>query len=211
AAKFSDQVKLDLEKDEWKEFTKTPFQYENQFDAVPGHYKMTVVLSAGTESYGKSAWPLEIDPYDGKQLALGGVVLTNNAQRVHDLAVNDDLDSVLLEDRTPLVVKGLQFLPSPVNKFKRSDKVLLYSEIYDPLLAGDNPPRVLMGYKIFERSTNKEVFFTQTLAADDFVQKGNPVVPIGLMVAVKDLTPGSSQLVFMAPAPPHPPTHPPPL
>jgi len=197
-AKFSDQVKLDLEKDEWKEFAKNPYHYQNQFDAVPGHYKMTVVLTAGSDSYGKSSWPLDIDAYDGKQFAIGGIALTNNAQPVEQLATSADFDSVLLEDRTPLVVKGMQVVPSAVNHFKRSDKVVMYSEIYDSLLSGDKPPRVAVGYKIHERATDKEVFFTGTLAADDFLQKGSPVVPIGMLVNVKDLAPGSYRLIFMA-------------
>jgi VWFA-related protein len=197
-ARFSDQVKLDLEKDEWKEFTKTAFKYENQFDAVPGHYKMTVVLSAGSDTYGKSSWPLEIDNYDGKQLALGGIALTNNAQRLDQLAANTDLDSVLLEDRSPLVVKGMQIVPLPVNRFKKTDRVILYSEVYDTLLTGEKPPRIAIAYKIQERATNKEVFFTGSQPADDFLQKGSPVVPIGLMVFVKDLAPGSYRVILMA-------------
>jgi VWFA-related protein len=198
AARFSDQVKLDLEKDDWKDFSKSPYHYENQFDAIPGHYKMTVVLSAGADSYGKSSWPLDIDTYDGKQFALGGVVLSNNAQRVEELATNADFDSVLLEDRTPLVVKGFQVVPTAVNKFKRSDKVLMYSEIYDSLLATEKPPQVVLGYKIQERATNKEVFFTKTVSANDFLQKGSPVIPVGMMVFVKDLNPGAYRLVLMA-------------
>jgi hypothetical protein len=197
-AKFSDQVKLDLEKDDWKEFTKNPYRYQNQFDAVPGHYKMTVVLSAGSDTYGKSSWPMDIDAYDGKQFAIGGLALTNNAQRVEQLASSSDFDTVLLEDRTPLVVKGLQVVPSAVNRFKRSDKVVMYSEVYDSLLSGDKPPRVAIGYKIHERATDKEVFFTGTVAADEFLLKGSPVVPIGMLVAVKDLPPGSYRLIFMA-------------
>jgi VWFA-related protein len=197
-AKFSDQVKLDLEKDEWKDFTKNPYHYQNQFDAVPGRYKMTVVLSAGNDAYGKSSWPLEIDPYDGKEFALGGIAMTNNAQRVEELATNADFDSVLLEDRTPLVVKGLQIVPAAVNRFKKGDRVILYSEIYDSLLTDEKPPRVVLGYKIQERASNKEVFFTGSVAADDFLQKGSPVVPVGMMVMVKDLNPGNYRLVLMA-------------
>jgi hypothetical protein len=66
------------------------------------------------------------------------------------------------------------------------------------LLTDEKPPRVLLGYKIQERTTNKEVFFTGTMAADDFLQKGSPVVPIGMLVMVKDLKPGSYRLVLMA-------------
>jgi hypothetical protein len=197
-ARFSDQVRLDLEKDDWKDFTKTPFRYQNQFDAAPGTYKMTVVLSAGSDTYGKSSWPLKIDDYDGKQLALGGIALTNNVQRVDDLASSADLDSVLVEDRTPLVVKGMQVVPMAVNRFKTSDKVVLYSEIYDSLLTEEKPPRLVLGYKIQERTTNKEVFFTGSVPADDFLQKGSLVVPVGMMVMVKDLAPGSYRLILMA-------------
>jgi len=52
-------------RDEWKEFTKLPYHYENQFDATTGNYKLTVVLSAGGDAFGKFESPLAIDPYDG--------------------------------------------------------------------------------------------------------------------------------------------------
>ena len=64
--------------------------------------------------------------------------------------------------------------------------------------ASEKPPRVVIGYKIQERATNKEVYFTKTLNADEFLQKGNPVVPIGMVVKVKDLDPGAYRLVLMA-------------
>jgi VWFA-related protein len=197
-ARFSDQVKLDLEKDEWKEFKKDPYHYENQFDAAPGTYKLTVVLSAGGDSFGKVESPLEIDPYDGKQFSMGAAVMTNSAQRVSDLADSTDLDATLLEDHTPLVVKGLQVVPLAENRFKRSDNVIVYSEIYEPLLISANPPRVVMGYKIFDRTTNKQVFFTGSVATDEFIHKGNPVIPVGLKVMVKDLPLGKYRLAMLA-------------
>ena len=195
-ARFSDTVNLDLEKDEWKEFTKSPYRYENQFDATPGTYKLTVVLSAGGDAFGKLESPLAIDPYDGKQFSLSGVALTNSAQRLNEIP--SGLDSVLLEDRTPLVVKGMQINPSGSNRFKRTDNVALYTEIYEPLLTSATPPAVGMGYRIFERSTNKQVFFTDVVRADDFIRKGNSVIPIGLKVKVDDLKPGSYRLVMQA-------------
>ena len=195
-ARFSDTVNLDLEKDEWKEFTKSPYRYQNQFDAIPGTYKLTVVLSAGGDAFGKFESPLAIDPYDGKQFSLSGVALTNSAQRLNDIPTG--LDSVLLEDRTPLVVKGMQITPSGSNRFKHTDTVALYAEIYEPLLASETPPVVGMAYRIFERSTNKQIFFTEVMRADNFIQKGNPVIPIGLKVKVDDLKPGSYRLVMQA-------------
>src|SRR6266403_1511114 len=195
-ARFSDTVNLDLEKDEWKEFTKSPYRYENQFDTTPGTYRLTVVLSAGGDAFGKFESPLAIDPYDGKHFSLSGVALTNSAQRLNDIPAG--LDSVLLEDRTPLVVKGMQIVPSGSNHFKHTDTVVLYAEIYEPLLTSENPPVVATAYRIFERSTNKQVFFTDVVRADDFIQKGNSVIPIGLKVKVDGLKPGSYRLVMQA-------------
>src|SRR5260370_1396318 len=104
-ARFNDTVNLDLEKDEWKEFTKVPYRYQNQFDAAPGTYKLTVVLSGGGDTFGKFEAPLQIDAYDGQHFSLGGVALTNSATRISDIP--SGLDSALLEDRTPLVVKAV--------------------------------------------------------------------------------------------------------
>jgi len=195
-AKFSDTVNLDFEKDEVKEFAKVPYKYENQFDAAPGTYKLTVVVSAGGDNFGKFESPLQIDAYDGKQFSLGGVALTNSAQRLAEIPTG--LDSILLEDRTPLVVKGMQIVPSASNRFKKSDNVIMYTEIYEPLLTSANPPQVGMGYRILERASNKEVFFTGVVKADDYIQKGNAVIPMGLMVMVKDLPVGSYRLMVQA-------------
>jgi len=195
-ARFSDTVNMDLEKEEWKDFTKTPYHYENQFDAAPGTYKLTVVLSAGGDTFGKFERPLTIDEYDGKHFSLSGLVLTNSVQRLTDIPTG--LDSALLEDRAPLVVKGMQITPSGSNRFKNTDNVVVYTEIYEPLLASANPPLVGMAYTILERESNKKLFFTDVQRADDFVQKGNPVIPIGLKVKVNDLKPGSYRLLMQA-------------
>ena len=195
-AKFSDTVSLDLEKDEWKEFTKSPYQYENQFDATPGDYKLTLVLSDGGDAFGKFESPLSIDAYDGKHFSLGGVALTNSVHKLSDIP--ESLDSVLLEDRTPLVVKGMQIAPSATNRFKHTDSVVVYSEIYEPLMTSENPPVVAAGYTILERATNNKVFSTGAVRCEEFIQKGNAVIPIGLKVKVDDLKPGAYPPVMQA-------------
>jgi VWFA-related protein len=195
-AKFSDTVNLDLEKDEVKEFTKQPYFYQNQFDAGSGDYKLTVVVSSGGDAFGKYESQLKIDPYDGKQFSLGGVVLTNSMQRLSDIPTS--LDSVLLEDRTPLVVKGMQMNPSATNRFKKTDNVAVYTEVYEPLLTSANPPQVAAGYTILDRASGNKVFTTGAVRLDDFIQKGTPMVPVGLNIRLKDIAPGGYRLVMMA-------------
>jgi hypothetical protein len=92
----------------------------------------------------------------------------------------------------------MQITPSGTNHFKRDQNVVMYSEIYEPLLTSPNPPKIGMGYRIFERATEKEVVFTGVVSADPYIQTGNPVIPVGLKVNVKDLNPGNYRLVFQA-------------
>jgi VWFA-related protein len=195
-ARFADAVNFDLEKDEMVEFTKQPYIYQNQFDAEAGDYKLTVVVSSGNDAFGKYESPLQIDPYDGNQLALGGVVLTNSMQRLAE--VQTDVDAGILEGRTPLVVKGKQINPSASNRFKKTDTVALYTEVYEPLLASLNPPQLAAGYTIIERSSGTTIFTTGAAALDGFIQKGSPKVPVAMSVKIKDLAPGGYRLVMMA-------------
>lgn len=195
-ARFSDTLKLDLEKDDWKEVTKQPYHYENQFDAAPGSYKLAVVLSSGGDSFGKFESPLVIDSYDGNKFTLGGVVLSTNIQRVDQIPA--DVDATMLEDRTPLLLKGMQITPAGSYQFKKTDSLILYSEVYEPLLKSETPPKVAAGYHIFDKATNKDLFFSQAIPLDDFIQKGNAVVPFGLKVQLKDLAAGNYRLVLLA-------------
>ena len=194
-ARFNDTLNFDLEKDEWKEFGKVPYHYENQFDAAPGTYKLSVVLSSGGDGFAKFETPLHIDPYDGNKFTLGGVVMSKTVQAVDQIST--DVDATLLEDRTPLIIKGMQITPAADYSFKKSDRVILYSQVYAPLLKTETPPRVAAGYSILD-STNKQVFFSGGVPLDEFIQKGNAVVPFGLIVQVKDLAPGSYRLVLQA-------------
>jgi hypothetical protein len=195
-AKFSDTVNLDFEKDEVKEFTKQPYFYQNQFDAGAGTYKLTVVVSSGNDAFGKYEAPLEIDAYDGKKFSLGGVVLSNSMQKLSDIPTS--LDATLLEDRTPLVVQGMQITPSPSNRFKKTDSVAVYTEVYEPLLASANPPEVAAGYAILDRASGKIMLKTGAVKLDGYIRKGSPTVPVGLDIKVKDLAPGGYRLVMMA-------------
>lgn len=194
-ARFSDRLDMEMEKEEWKEFTKAPYRYQNQFDAAPGTYKLAVVLSSGGEGFAKMEMPLRIDPYDGTKFTLGGVVLSSNTQPVDQIPT--EVDASLLEDRKPLIVNGVQITPAASYQFKKTDWVTLYSEAYEPLLRTEST-KVLAGYRIFDKATNKEVYFTGGVPIDSFITKGNPVVPFALRVDTKELAPGTYRLVLLA-------------
>ena len=127
---------------------------------------------------------------------LGGVVLSASLQRVDQIPT--EVDASLLEDRKPLIIKGMQITPAANYQFKKSDSIVLYSELYDPVLKTEPSTKVVSGYHVFDKSTDKEIFFTGGIPMDGFVEKGNAVVPFALKVDTKDLPPGNYRLLLVA-------------
>jgi VWFA-related protein len=195
AARFSDTVNVDFDdKKEVEEFQKVPFRYENQFGIASGDYKLKVVFSSGNESFGKLEAPLSIDPYLGKEFSISGVALSNHLRRAADIAT--DLDSELLEDRTPLLADGFQISPSASNHFKKTDTAAIYTEVYEPLLKNPNPPTVGFDLVIVERASGQEKMrFAHQVPG---VRAGNPLISLGLKLPVAQLGPGSYLLKLRA-------------
>lgn len=188
AARFSDKVKLDYQKKEIKDFTKGFFNYQNTFNIAPGSYTLKLVLSSGGEKFGKYVEPLVVEPFTGDDLSLGGPALGERYAPVSQLTVN--MDAALLEDRTPLVFKGMELVPSSNHRFAKSDEPVVYVEVYDPGLVSAIPPRVGVLFDIIDRKTNKSVLSSNTILINDYSQPGNPLVPAGFKLPVGQLPPG---------------------
>lgn len=190
AARFSDTVNLDFEgKKEQEEFQKTPFHYEKQFEIVAGQYNLRVAFSSGNSSFGKLENPLSVLPFDGKQISLSSIALSNSMTKVSELEAA--LDSQFLEDRKPLVVRGMQVSPSATNHFKKTDSAAAYIEVYDPLLAGDKPPKLGLEYRIVDKKTGEKKLDIAVMDTADLIKPGNPLVPIGLKLPLDKLSPGT--------------------
>jgi VWFA-related protein len=194
-ARFSDQVTYDFEKDEWKHFLKSPMRYQNQFAIAPGKYRLTVVLSAGGKDFGKYEKPLAIDPYNGK-FTLSAIALSNQIEP--EAGMGADIEADLLADRTPMIVNGMQVVPSGSNRFKKTDSVALYAQVYEPGLADPDPPTIRISYRVVDSKTGKQMYMQSNIDPAPSIQKGNPVVPVGLVVPVKDIPPGDYRLEMQA-------------
>ncbi len=196
AARFSDSLDLNFDgKKEVEEFNSKPSHYDTQFDIAAGHYNLKVVFNPeGADTFGKLEMPLVIDPYDGKQFTLSAVALSKEMHPVSQMGAS--LDAALLEDRTLLVTQGLQLIPSGSDQFKKSDRAGFYVEIYDPLLAGSNPPKVGIQMRVIDRKTGEKKIDSGGPATD--AKPGNALVPLGLRLPVADLPPGSYRLELKA-------------
>ncbi|MBV9758967.1 MAG: VWA domain-containing protein [Acidobacteriaceae bacterium] len=199
AAKFSDTVKLAFDnKKELEEFQSKPMHYDSQFNVASGQYKLKVVFSSGGASFGKTEMPLAIDPYDSKKFGLSGIAFSKEVRRVSDLDVG--LDTVLLENKTPLVSSGLELTPSGSNTFSKAGPAAVYVEIYDPLLteAEKDAPKVGLQMRIVDRKTGDQKLDTGFISMAPHIRPGNAVVPCGLKVPVETLAPGVYRAEFKA-------------
>ena len=97
--------------------------------------------------------PLVVDANDGTQFGLSALALSREVHRVSELETA--LDTELLEGRAPLVASGLQFTPTGANRFKTTDPATMYLEIYEPLLAGGNPPQVGVQLRLLDRKSGE--------------------------------------------------------
>jgi VWFA-related protein len=196
ASRFSDEITMDYEKDDWQKFTQAPMRYQNQFSIAPGQYKLDVALSGGGQKFGKYEVPLAIEPYDGTTFSLSGVAMSNQMRRISD--TESDLDADLLADRLPMIVQGVELTPSGSNHFKKTERVVLYAQIYDPHLVDANPPNVGCEYVVIDQKTGKKVLSTGGIPVANFEQKGNPIIPLALKVPVDTLPPGDYRLEMWA-------------
>lgn len=197
AARFSDTVNVDLDgKKEVEEFQKAPYHYETEFDIGAGQYKLRVVFNSGNKTFGKLENPLAVLPYDGKKIDLSSLALSNTLTKVSDL--DTSLDAQLLEDRKPLIASGFQILPSATNQFKKTDNGVVYLEVYDPLLAGEKPPEVVLEYRIVDTKTGQAKLDVGVNDVTKVAKPGNPVVPIALRLPLDKLEPGSYRVDLRA-------------
>ena len=196
AGRFSEAVPLDFETaQEAEAFRKQPYRYEHQFDLPSGRYNLRVAFSSGDQTFGKVEAPLTVDPWDGQRLALSGIALASESHKVSDLT--SDLDPSLTEGRKRLVAKSVEVSGSGSNRFHRSAPCFAYLEIYDPPLAGPNPPTVGLAMRILDQSTGEQKQ-AGAVGAASFIRPGNPVVPVLLSVPIAALSPGSYRLEVKA-------------
>jgi hypothetical protein len=191
AARFSDTVKLDYQKNEVKDLSKGSFDYQNTFKIAPGSYTLKLVLSAGGEKFGKYEVPFYVQPFNGSTLSLAGPALGDKYVPVSQLGVQ--MDEALMEDRAPLVFKDMELVRSTSYRFAKGTMPAVYLEIYDPALkdkAKKDAPVVGVGFKIFDRKSHKQVYASDTILLTDYVQPGSPLVPLGFRLPVDNLQPG---------------------
>jgi VWFA-related protein len=197
AARFSDTLDLDAQdKKAAQNFQTQPLHYEDQFDIAPGKYTLKVVFKSGEESFGKLEAPLNVDPYDGKTMAMSGVALSQNVKPVGQLDAAQD--EALLQGKTSLIAQGMQIVPTGTSQFKKGSTVVAYLEVYDPSLADAKPPGVGVRLRVLDRKTGEQKEDSGLVNMAKAIQPGNAMIPVGLRLPTDKLAAGAYRLELSA-------------
>ena len=108
------------------------------------------------------------------------------------------LDAVLIEDKVPLLSRGMQFVPAGSSLFKTTESPGLYLEIYEPHLLDEKPPQLAVQLKVSDRKGGQLKIDSGLVPVDAYIRKGNPVVPIGLRIPLTGLAAGAYRLELTA-------------
>jgi VWFA-related protein len=197
AAQAGDTIKLDFDTPaQLDEFLKAPYHYSNQLQLAPGSYRFRLVAGSGGEAFGKAEKPLDIEPWSGQTLSMSGIAL--GARDYPLTGVTAELDNELLEGPRRLASRGRMLVPMGGAQFQTGQKGMFYFEIYEPRLAlaaaGQpiRPPSIRI--RVLDRATGEEKADSGPMDAADWMQAGNPVIPIALTFPVSNLVSGSYTL-----------------
>ena len=187
---FSDSVKIEFENKKLVEkFQEEPLlHYEKDFEIATGKYTLKVVYSSG-QAFGKLEQPLNVDKFEGQKFRMSGLAFSRTFRKISTGDAN--IDSELVEDRTPLVANGVRFTPTGLNSFKKSENIALYAQLYDELLGVVEPPKdfmVAFQLRILDSQAKEVKLDSGGMRAA--ITPGNALIPLGLKLLVDKLDAG---------------------
>lgn len=173
-----------------------PSRYEVQFPTPIGQYNIELLLDDG-ENFGKTGIPLNVKPYEGKELAISSVMLCKRFRDAHVAAVerayvNFDPQYV------PLVSKGIEFTPSGDTRFHKGEPLIAYFEMYEPLLKTNPDTKVEAHMKVFEAKTGKMIKDYPPVDATGYENAGSTTIPIARAIPFTEFAKGQYRLEVQA-------------
>ena len=175
-----------------------PAGYETQLDLPPGEYILQLVLSDGSK-FGRIETPLTVERYDQKQLDASSVVL---CKRYHNATEGPrQEDGTIVDpgpDLLPLATKDVIFTPAGDTRFKRSEPMFVYFEVYQPQADKGSAPNVGTRLRITNAKSGELKVDTGFRNAADWVQPGRLAIPIGEKIDIERLPKGQYRLEVQA-------------
>jgi VWFA-related protein len=177
-------------------FLKTPFHYSKEFTVAPGRYDVRVAVGSADQAFGRVEKPLEIDPWGGETLTVSALALSDDDRPLPGLTA--ELHNEMVEGPHRLGSKGRESVPMGGAEFHTNGLAYFYFEVYEPRLAQATdatpvkPPVIRI--RVLDRKTGQAKEDSGPMDASDWMEPGNPVMPIALTLPVASLAAGAYSL-----------------
>jgi len=181
----------------------SPDRYEIQLDMPPGDYELRTVVSNG-KRFGMATMPLNVEKFDGKQLAISGITLSKRFHSNPDLHQNRQLDRkpeanfIFPTRMVPLVSKGIEFSPAVDTRFRKYEPMAAYFEVYEPLLASQSAPKVQVHLRIVQATSGAITADFQPVDVASYIEPGSSTIRISRKVPIEKLANGAYRLEVQA-------------
>jgi hypothetical protein len=171
----------------WRKYHSIPNGYQAQLHLSPGEYDIVVVAGDG-EKFGRAEKRVIVERYETSELAVSDLILS---KRVHEVLARST-------GFRGLVSNDLEFAQSADTRFKKTDQLFSYFEIYAPQTGQGEPPRVFFQLKVINVKTNEVKADTGVQSAERWMQAGTPLIPVGREITIDKLAPGVYRLEVQA-------------
>jgi VWFA-related protein len=194
AAKVRDTIPLRLAEDVAGQVVRKSIQYDTAVTLTPGNYRLRFVARENGEGKtGTFEAPFVIPDLDNeKTLRVSSVVLSNQREPV-TAQVAGVKSNKKLAVANPLVEDGKKLLPNVTRVFRPGQNVLVYVEVYDPVIPEFLPERfrranVAASLALYRGG--KKAFETPAVRANQLSQTRGDTLPIWLQASAAAIPPG---------------------
>jgi VWFA-related protein len=191
-ARFSDSLKFDFDNEaQFRDWRAKPVHYEREFRIAPGRYTFTLAFGDAGKTdtgFGKVTMPLAIDPWNGGELALSGLVLSRELHPAADLGLTTGI-----EHRTPLIADGTQVVPSASAEFRKGEQGYFYFEAND-----SDPSSVTLQVRVLDGRTGQTKWQSGLTKLPIQDKSAGAWIPASFRLPLDSLPPGSYRLEIAA-------------
>jgi VWFA-related protein len=188
AARFTETVDIEQDtRENVDKFMRTPYRYEHEFLVAPGNYVFQMTVGAGPKAFGKTQIPLNVDQWNATNFGIGSIAFSTSAREVPE---------GFSSDKT-LIAAGSAFVPSATNRFRNSDRLYLYTEVYEP----PAPTSLSVQYRVIDRKTNIVAMDSGMVNASNYIHPSSTAIAFATTIPLDRLASGEYRLEVKAQGP----------
>jgi hypothetical protein len=144
--------------------------------------------------FGRTEVPLAVESYSPNKLSIGGIAL---CKRFHE-PLKGQAKELRAPQYIPLVAKCMEFTPTGDTHFQHREPIVMYFEVYEPLLKETDGLQVQLEMRITNTKTGKVEVGTGLRPVDSGIQLGNPFIPVVWDIAADKLRYGTYRIEVQA-------------